>query len=459
MEQRKVYSLVDVVQKTFHEWYLGKKIVKKVPRKQATLLQKSKQGMDPGTFFKSQWFKTVDSDEDLNEDLDFVSSGVFAAHEQQTINNVLKPFEAKTSGSTAVDLQKLLNDLPHKRNQGFLLKWFETLQDARDEFLSNGILRTPPRLYMGNGEDRDIDDVNFSQNFAIAGDSGRSLTECNPDLPSSDGKTAAKWVPLSAIRIPQRGARTQFSGEKGSGRFPTLVDNIRDRADPRGIICLSVCEEVSAQGKSIYWSEGTRRPITWLLGGLPEWMQHAGTVPVHVKNCKLRKNAYDKTIESLQNVPSTFETDEEKYAFLTQRFPQFQDRHTDTTSPGKRLAFLNAFPASKFNYFETRTPILMYVDRSYNGADPKDEEIKQWIAYSELKQYYQANIESLKTRMPLHFVDELKSMRGVSDQFVEVTNEDMQPNKMSVCNRHDDCDTVQKLWEAQINEGHFVRVA
>lgn len=197
---------------------------------------------------------------------------------------------------------------------------------------------------------------------------------CNPDLP---GNGQLKWVPLSKLRIPQRGARAMMTAPVGglnsSESLPTIIGNIQEKPDPRDINCLQVCQEENIRtGQSIYWTEGTRRVIAWLLGGVPEEMSSKDLIPVKMVNCL-------RTIED-QNDSINFYVNEKEFgngidgqAILT----KVNTYKNVWTSDGR-------LDLSTLRFWNEQTPILMY---ALADTDPSLEREEEYRAYHMLKDY------------------------------------------------------------------------
>jgi len=100
---------------------------------------------------------------------------------------------------------------------------------------------------------------------------------CNPDRHQSAQKVI-RWVPLSKLRITQN--RMKPVMEKGH----TVLKNILEKPDPRSIPCLQVYPHNDEAEPQVYWTEGTRRPASWLLGALPPEFREKDVVPVEIKS-------------------------------------------------------------------------------------------------------------------------------------------------------------------------------
>lgn len=197
-----------------------------------------------------------------------------------------------------------------------------------------------------------------------------------PRLPNAEDANKLRWVPLSKLRIPQIQARAEFSPPPNGDpnvALPTIVSNIKTKADPRGISCLTVCHEEQSTdaGKvDVYWTEGTRRPIAWLLGGLPDELLEHDLVPVKELNC------------------SGHGLDADASKAITMKIPKIKRESGD-------------------EIWKRQTPIVMYAMPTPDGSSTTEH-----AAYRELREEYERRVAAAgsPTSMPLQ-------LRFAEDEF------------------------------------------
>mmetsp|Transcript_86614 Transcript_86614/g.136673 ORF Transcript_86614/g.136673 Transcript_86614/m.136673 type:complete len:460 (+) Transcript_86614:82-1461(+) len=219
---------------------------------------------------------------------------------------------------------------------------------------------------------------------------------CNPDIP---GNNELKWVPLSKLRIPQRGARAMMTAPPGGLRaneaLPTIIGNVLDRPDPRGINCLMVCQEQNKNtGRSIYWTEGTRRVIGWFLGGVPQEMVKKDLVPVKMVNCLQSDDEISEGTNFYVN-DASFGNGQEGAAILN-KLGNYK----------KILSGNGTVDYSQLAFWSKTTPVLMY-SLADPGSNP--ELLQEHQAYTDLKQYFNNNIDVSLFGFRLSFADDVAS--------------------------------------------------